>query len=56
MARNSCVDHSRRQRLRATVDKEDGFFESLGDPTPDPEEAARDFRERIAQYIDAFGY
>jgi RNA polymerase sigma-70 factor (ECF subfamily) len=48
VARNSCVDHYRKQRLRATVDKEDGFFESLGDPAPDPEEEARR-RQRLEQ-------
>ena len=48
VARNTCVDHYRRQRLRATVDKDDEFFDTLGDPGPDPEQAARK-RERLEQ-------
>jgi RNA polymerase sigma factor (sigma-70 family) len=48
VARNTCVDQYRRQRLRATVDKDDGFFETLDDPGPDPEQAARE-RERLEQ-------
>ena len=48
VARNTCVDHYRRQRLRATVDQDDKFFETLDAPGPDPEEAARK-RERLEQ-------
>jgi len=41
VARHTCVDHYRRQRLRETVETDDGFFETLDDPAPNPEQAAR---------------
>jgi RNA polymerase sigma factor (sigma-70 family) len=45
VARHTCVDQYRRQRLRTSSETEDGFFDSVPDSRPDPEQAASE-RER----------